>query len=398
MIAVDKALEFILSQPLPQETEVVDLKNALGKVLAELVRADRDAPPFDRVTMDGIALHAALLGKQLTFKIEKIQAAGAERSKLIDTTGCIEVMTGAILPENTDCVIPYEQIEIKDGMAKLLTPQHVAGQNIHRQGTDAKEQDILLDRGRVISPSVIGVLASVGIAEVKVLKIPKVAVCSTGDELVDIEEQPKLHQIRKSNAYMLGAALLDLGIGCDMFHLLDDKDSMARQLYLMLKEYPLILLSGAVSKGKYDFLPEVLQELGMEKIIHGVAQRPGKPLLFGVLAANRIFGFPGNPASTFVCFHSYFKPWIRQYLGLTHIPLTAVLDHDITFDKPLTYHVLVRLSQTNGKLTASPVQHSGSGDLVHLAEADAILSLPADRKVFLAGEAYPVNRLRKDFF
>ena len=398
MISVDKALELILSQSLPKEAERVGLTDALGKVLAQPVLADRDAPPFDRVTMDGIALQADALANNGGFTIENIQPAGAERTKLTNRHGCIEVMTGAILPENTDCIIPYEQIEIKAGVAYPLSVDHPKGRNIHFQGTDAKKGHTLLKEGIIISPSVAGVLATVGMAQVKVQKAPKVAVCSTGDELVDIQEQPLPHQIRKSNAAMLEAALLDLGIQPGIFHLADDKDAMAAQLAPMIKDYGVLLFSGAVSKGKYDFLPAVLEGLGMKKIIHGVAQRPGKPFLFGTFQETLVFGFPGNPSSTLVCFHSYFKPWLRQHLGLLPLRHTAILDRDVVFDKPLTYHLLVSLTSDKGNLTAQPVDNSGSGDLVHLALADAILSLPADKGTFQAGEVYPLNLLRKELF
>src|SRR5690554_5328941 len=398
MIAVDKALALILSTSLPKESELVDLKDALGKVLAEPVTADRDAPPFDRVAMDGIAPQADALALYTGVRIEKMQPAGAERISLVNADGCIEVMTGAILPANTDCVIPYEQIEIKAEMAYPVSLDHPKGRNIHSRGTDAKLGNILLEPGKIISPSMIGVLATVGMAKVKVLKMPKVAVCSTGDELVDIQEQPMSHQIRKSNAAMLEAALQDGGLQPDIFHFADNKDTMATQLEPLVKDYAILLFSGAVSKGKYDFLPAVLEALGMEKIIHGVAQRPGKPFLFGAFPESLVFGFPGNPSSTLVCFHTYFKAWLRNHQGLSSLNHTAVLDQTVEFNRPLTYHLLVTLSLRNGSLVASPLKNSGSGDLVHLAQADGVISLPPDKEVFRVGENYPVNPFVKTFF
>lgn len=398
MMTVEQALESVLSQTLPKEVERVDLRKSQGRILAEPVTADRDAPPFDRVTMDGIALQAEALGKYSSFEIEKTQPAGSERASLVNAGGCIEVMTGAVLPADTNCVIPYEQVEIKNGQAFPLNKEYSEGQNIHPQGKDAKKGDMVLDRGKTVTASVAAFLASVGMADVKVLKLPKVAVCSTGDELVDIEDLPLPHQIRKSNAIMLEAALLGFGIQPDIFHFADDKDNMASQLSSMAENYSILLFSGAVSKGKYDFLPAVLEGLGMKKIVHGVAQKPGKPFLFGTLPKTLIFGFPGNPVSTFVCFHMYFKPWLRQYLGLPYGEVTAVLDVELVFDKPLTYHLLVSLSIKDGQLTARPVPNSGSGDLVHLSQADALLSLPSDKEVFSPGEAYPLNLLRNDLF
>jgi len=393
MISVQRALDLVLSQTLPKETEELDILSSRGKILAAPIKADRDAPPFDRVTMDGIAIRFNALQESAAFKIENIQPAGSPQIKLSQKECCIEVMTGAILPIETDCVIPYEQIKIKEGIAYIDSKHHTLRQNIHFKGRDARQGDILLDEGQVITPSVIGVLASVGIGKVKVLKTPGIAICSTGDELVDIDQQPAIHQIRKSNAYMLQSALLDMGIEADIFHLKDDKEAMLSELSPMISNYRVLLFSGAVSKGKYDFLPAVLEELGMEKLVHGVAQRPGKPFLFGRFANTVVFGFPGNPASTLVCFHSYFKPWLRNHQGLSSLGHTAVLGQDVQFNKPLTYHLLVTLSLIKGSLVASPLQSSGSGDLVHLADADAVISLPPDRDNFRVGEYYPVNLL-----
>ncbi|MEX2593607.1 MAG: molybdopterin molybdotransferase MoeA [Anditalea sp.] len=396
MISVQEALDLILAQSFPQENEEVDLLDAMGGVLAEPVKADRDAPPFHRVTMDGIAIHSNALKENSSFKIENIQSAGKAQQSLINSENCIEVMTGAVLPKNTDCVVPYEQITLADGVAFLDSNEHVPYQNVHLSGTDAKTGDTLLTKGQSITPAIIGTLASVGISRIRVHKLPKIAICSTGDELVDLDQEPEIHQIRKSNAYMLHAALLDFGIKPNVFHLRDDKEEMMDELATLVKDYQILLFSGAVSKGKYDYLPMVLQELGMNKIIHGVAQRPGKPFLFGVLPNSMIFGFPGNPASTFVCFHTYFKPWLRQYLGLPGRKYTAVLDQDISFKKPLTYHLLVTLSIKEGSILASPLKSSGSGDLVHLAHADAVISLPLEREMFHAGEIFPLNPLGKN--
>lgn len=398
MITVEQALQLVLSQTIPTDTETIDLNQSVGRILAEPIIADRDAPPFDRVAMDGIALQSQALRRYEAFKIEQIQAAGSAKSSLTDPGNCIEVMTGAILPAHTDCVIPYEQIEIRDGYAYPGSKDHSTGQNIHSQAKDARKGDELLGYGTPITPTVVAVLAAVGKWQVKVQKLPTIAICSTGDELVDINEVPLPHQIRKSNAAMMEAALLEFGIRADSYHLPDERELMADRLSTMVKKYDILLLSGAVSKGKYDFLPAVLESLGMKKVIHGVAQRPGKPFLFGTLPDKLIFGFPGNPVSTFVCFHQYFKPWLKRHLGLPDSHASAVLGSEIMFEKPLTYHLLVSLDIKDGRLIANPVSNSGSGDLVHLAQADALVSLPAEKGRFAVGEIYPVSLIRKDLF
>jgi molybdopterin molybdotransferase len=398
MISVDEALKLILSHSLPEETEAIELSKALGRTLRESVKADRDSPPFDRVTMDGIAIHSSMLGSTSSFPIENIQAAGLPAFKLRDKKNCIEVMTGAILPANTDCVIPYEQINISDGVAFLHSAEHKVLQNIHKKGRDATQGETLLIPGQIITPSMVGVLASVGVSKVQVNRLPKIAICSTGDELVDIDQQPEIHQIRKSNSHMLQAALLQWGISAELYHLQDDQTTMKKEMVQLVENYRILLFSGAVSKGKFDFLPEILQEMGMEKFVHGVAQRPGKPFLFGSFPRTIVFGFPGNPASTLVCFNIYFKPWLHQHLGIPHLNYSAQLQEDVQFNKPLTYHLLVNISQDEGCLMATPLQNSGSGDLIHLGQADAVISLPPEKETFLAGEVYPIFPLKKNLF
>lgn len=398
MISVDEALNRILSRTLPVKAEEVPLSISCGRILAETVRADRDAPPFDRVTMDGIAIHSSMLGDKSFFPVENIQAAGLPPFRLEDKTNCIEVMTGAVLPENTDCVIPYEQIKISDGVAYLYSADHQALQNIHKKGRDAAQGETILTPGQVITPGIVGILAAVGVARVQVNSLPKIAICSTGDELVDIDQQPEIHQIRKSNSYMLKAALLEWDISADLFHLPDNKNAMEKEMDQLVHKYQILLFSGAVSKGKFDFLPDVLQKMGMEKHIHGIAQRPGKPFLFGSFPETLVFGFPGNPASTLVCFNIYFIPWLYQHLGIARKIYSANLTKEVQFSKPLSYHLLVTISLDKGCLMATPLQNSGSGDLIHLGLADAVISLPPEKEIFEEGEVYPIFPLNKKFF
>jgi len=396
MISVQEALRLVGEHSLPLSGEKVNLSAALNRVLAQPVVADRDAPPFNRITMDGIAVNSDKLKANSAFPIEGIQAAGQPRKRLEDINNCIEVMTGAVLPENTDCVIPYEQVNLTGDIATLKSTEHIPFQHIHKQGTDAKKGDVLLHPNQVITPTVIGALASVGVSQVMIKSLPRIAICSTGDELVDIDQQPGPHQIRKSNTFMLHGALLELGIKPDVFHLKDEKKEILDTLTLLLDKYQVLMFSGAVSKGKYDYLPEVLKELGMKKIVHGVAQRPGKPFLFGSFPNSIVFGFPGNPTSTFVCFNIYFKTWLRLQLGLPISKCSARLTEEVRFASPLTYHALVTLSIQEGILWATPISNSGSGDLVHLTQADGILSLNSENPFFPKGKAYPLSLFGKN--
>jgi len=398
MISVEEAQNIILKFTKTGGKESIAFENCLNRMLAEGVFADRDAPPFDRMAMDGIAIQSQQLLKQQRFFIDDIQAAGQEQKTLKNPENCLEVMTGAVLPQNTDCVIPYEKITINNGSAELASTDHSPFQNIHKQGVDAKKGDQLLPSGTWIHPGVKGVLATTGLTQIKVLKSPQIMICSTGDELVPIEDQPLPHQIRRSNVYMIQAALKDLNIEAKTTHLPDDKAKLRSAIKELLTDYDVLLFSGAVSKGKYDFLPVVFQELGVQIHIHGVKQKPGKPFLFGTHGKNFVFGFPGNPTSTLVCFHAYFKLWLKQHLGIKDTSTYAHLNKDIVFNKPVTNHLLVKTSTEDGKLLATPIANSGSGDWVHLALADAFLSLPSDQTEFKKGEIFPITFLHRNSF
>ncbi len=392
MISVDEAYQFIDSHTKHYGTEFVSLLSSLDRILATDVKADRDLPPFDRVTMDGIAISGNFfLNGQRIFRVETLSAAGSVAQTLQDEKGCIEVMTGTILPLNTDAVIPYEQCDIKDGVATVISDEISMFQNIHRKGTDEKEGNILLRKKTKISPASIGVLATAGISEVEVYKLPSVAVCSTGDELVTVGQTPLPHQIRQSNIYLLAADLEREKVKATLHHLWDDKEDMKRMLQEILQQHDVILLSGAVSKGKYDFLPEVLKELDMKTIFHRVAQRPGKPFLLGAIGEKMIFGFPGNPVSTFVCYHLYFKHWLRKSFYQAKQKLFAKLSHTISLSSSLTNHVLVKTSYENGECLIEPISFSTSGDIPALLHADGIISLQPREEGFQKGEIFELT-------
>ncbi|GEO09579.1 molybdopterin molybdotransferase MoeA [Segetibacter aerophilus] len=394
MISVQKALNLILEQQRGFGTEEVPLLQSAGRVLAEPVFADRDFPPYNRVMMDGIAINGEAFERGIRkFTIENIQAAGDPQKKLENNGNCLEVMTGAILPANTDVVVPYEQCEIAEGIAIVKAETVITMQNVHLQGTDSKRGELLLEKWERITPAMIGIMASVGLSQVKVLRLPKITICSTGDELVDVSEQPDAHQVRRSNVYMLAAALLSEGIHADTVHLPDDPTRMSSEIASLSNSNDVVLFSGAVSKGKFDYLPTVLQELGMQQAFHTVAQRPGKPFLFGTIKNTLIFGFPGNPVSAFVCYHQFFKQWLHQCMRFNTTKQFAALATDVHFKPALSYHLLVTLLNNNGKIVATPITGSTSGDLVTLTKAEGIITLPPDRDYFKEGEVFELNLL-----
>ncbi|MCM4171087.1 molybdopterin molybdenumtransferase MoeA [Arenibacter sp. TNZ] len=391
MISFKDAYQKVLDLRQDFGNEQVPLEQAMGKVLAENVMADRNFPPFNRATKDGIAINYDAIEKgQTSFKIEGVLAAGMPSQLLTNTANCTEIMTGAVVPENADTVVMYEHLVIEDGWASLIkNPKQ--GQDIHLNGSDQKKGDLILAKHSIISAAEIGVLAAVGKASVLVRTLPKVAIVSTGNELVEVQETPLPHQIRKSNIHTLFAALSEEGIVPDKLHLPDEKASIKKALSSTLKAYNAILLSGGVSKGKFDFIPQVMEELGVEKIFHGVFQRPGKPFWFGIQNETNtvVFSFPGNPVSTFANYNVYFKDWLKLSLGLPLPKIDVILKETVEAKGDLTLLLRVKLEFNRGHLLASLVKENGSGDLCSLVNTDGFIVLEPKNELYEVGELVP---------
>lgn len=395
MISVEEALQTILDNTQDFGVEEVPFLESVGRVLKEDIVADRDFPPFNRVSMDGIAInHRYFEYGVRDFIIEEVQAAGAAQTIMQSASNCMEVMTGAVLPQNTDTVIRYEDVSIHNGMATVTIDAVTFGQNVHEKGKDKKEGTLLIPKNRIITAAEIGVIATVGKATVKVVKTPKVIVVSTGDELVEVHETPLSHQIRRSNAFTLVSLLEKYCIKAETAHMTDDKEQLKVKIANYLQEYDALLFSGAVSKGKFDYLPEVLEELGVEKLFHRVAQRPGKPFWYGQRAGTSVFAFPGNPISTYVNCLAYFYPWFAKSSGFKLSQEIVILGEDVIFKPELTYFLQVNIEIKYGHLVAFPVRGNGSGDLASLTEADGFIQLPKEQIEFKKGETYPFIRYR----
>lgn len=396
MVSVAEASGIVFSNLFVPREELVPLAQAVGRVLAEPVTADRHFPPFDRVAMDGIAIaFDTWAGGRRAFTLAGTQAAGQPPGELRDRQQALEVMTGAVLPAGTDTVIRYEDITIGAGVATVNLASLAQGQHIHRRGSDAQQHDVLLEPGLRLSPAEIALLASVGRAQVAVRAWPKAAIISSGDELVPVEDTPALHQVRRSNTHALEAAMLQLGWKGQQHHLPDDAAAIAASLQKIAAENDVLIISGGVSKGKFDFIPAALEAAGVKKLFHQVNQRPGKPFWFGRSPQGKIvFALPGNPVSTYMCFYKYITPWLWKSLGAGVGAASAVLAEDFSFAPPLTYFLQVRVKTESGRLMAYPQAGGGSGDFANLKHADGFLELPPDQDTFKAGEAYPLLLFR----
>ncbi|MEE9374447.1 MAG: molybdopterin molybdotransferase MoeA [Saprospiraceae bacterium] len=392
MITFEKAYQIVMLHLADFGKEEIPLLASVNRILAEKWVADRDFPPFHRVMMDGIAIkYNDQIKANCTFVIEGIVAAGSPKLSLKNDQNCLEIMTGAILPNDTNAVIRYEDVTIREGIATLHADINPL-QNIHQQGQDRRKGDILIQDGKRISTADIGVGASIGKSKVKVSKLPQTTIISTGDELVKINESPLPHQIRKSNVYQISSALEENNIEAKHLHLNDNRKEIKDFLQSEILSQDLIILSGGVSKGKFDFIPIVLEELGVKKFFHRVSQRPGKPFWFGAHPSGcTIFALPGNPISSFMCTQVYLKSWLDRSLGLTNfVQKYAELEEDILFKPDLTYFMEVKLAyDKSGKIKAIPQKGNGSGDLANLSRAHAFLKLPQGQNIFNKGEAYP---------
>jgi len=264
MISTKEALQLVMDTVQYFGVESVGLEESIGRVLGEDIVADRAFPPFDRVTMDGIAIsYESWNSGMRSFDIENLAPAGSKQTTLVNKQKCIEVMTGAVCPLNCDTIIRYEDLKQEGNSFIIEVEQIKAGQNIHIKGSDHPKDSVLLKKGHKIKAIDINILATVGRSKVNVIKRPNVAILSSGDELVTVETIPEAHQIRMSNVHMLIARLKELGVSCDHLHINDDKAEIENSLSRLIDKYDVILMSGGVSKGKFDFIPEVLEKLGV---------------------------------------------------------------------------------------------------------------------------------------
>jgi len=371
--------------------ESLPLAQCAGAVLRENIYAERDQPPYHRVAMDGVALDSQAVGAgSRSFHVQATQAAGDAPLTLASAADCIEVMTGAVLPSGCDSVVPVERLKIEHGQAQLAVDVRVEPwQNVHRRASDTQQGALLLRAGQRLRAPEIAIAASAGMARIRVASQPMLAVISTGNELIEPGEPVLAHQVRRSNAYAIVSALREHGfqrVADD--HIRDDAGELRSRLRFHLETHDVLVLSGGVSMGRFDLVPQVLEELGVRTVFHKVAQRPGKPLWFGVASSGAaVFGLPGNPVSTLVCLTRYVLPALRGSLGQSpERSERMALSAPLTVTPPLTHFIPVRLEQDDwGRDWAVPAPTNGSGDFTALAGTEGFVELPPGPNTYAKG-------------
>jgi molybdopterin molybdotransferase len=415
--------------------ESVPLEVAAGRILREDICADRAYPAQDRSRMDGIGIaHADWERGHQTFVVAGLARAGDPRTVLsrharIEAlmephSPCVEIMTGAPVPEGADTIVPYEDVVIENGVARLRDGVAVRlRQFVHVHGSDCARGEVLVDAGVALNAAHLAVAASVGKATLLVARRPRVAIVSTGDELVSVEATPLDHQLRISNAHGL-AAMFAPWAEVSRHHCGDAPAALETLLKSVLAESDMVLVSGGVSAGKFDAVPATLESLGVRKVFHKIAQKPGKPLWFGAMPSPQtplplasvageglsakgssllplreasgvralVFGLPGNPVSSLVCARRFVLPLLWTKLGWTSPPTdSAPLAAAVDAPSRLTQYLPVRLGKSGeggkdgARLVAKPHAVNGSGDFATLGGSDGFLELPPEQNHYPAG-------------
>jgi molybdopterin molybdotransferase len=358
--------------------EVIAFHLASGRTLAESVSSDRDQPPFHRVMMDGYAFQFSSWEKGIReFYVEGIQAAGEPPLTLKEENGCIEIMTGAVLPNDCSVVIQYEKSIRKEKSVHFQIEEVKHFQNVHAKGFDKKLGEVILKEGTVVGPIEMACLASVGKTRVKVKKRFNIAIVSTGNELVEVHETPSDHEIRSSNLEMLQSLLNPHCEQISVFRLSDDEQETTHFIQHELENFDIVCFSGGVSKGKYDFVAKALEENGIEKHFHGVKQKPGKPFFFGNKNETVVFAFPGNPISVLHCATRYLIPQLK-FDSIEEVQLNT----SYTNKSALTVYLPAFISTyKNGTRMAELILQNGSGDYMGAIGANGFIEVLPNQDV-----------------
>lgn len=400
MIPITEAIKIVLQHSPGLEAESVSLSDSLGRILAEDIIADTDLPPFDRAQMDGYAVRADdVANTPARLRIVGESAAGSGWHHEMKATEAVRIMTGAPVPVGADAVQQVELTREVGGaeFVEILEPV-ASGRSIVRRASEIKAGETVLRAGEDINAAMIATLASFGYAEVKVGRRPKVAVMATGSELVNVDERPGADQIRDSNNYTIAAYATLAGSTVERLPLaVDDTEELKTQIAEAAAQSDVLITSGGVSMGVYDFTKAALKELGAEIYFERVSLRPGKPTVFARLGKTLVFGLPGNPVSVAVTFNLFGRTALRVMQGAKQPELiqeTAVLARDLKGSiERESYLPAVLRTDEKGTLLAEPLKWGGSSDFVAFARATALINVPAGGKIIEAGSQVKIVRL-----
>ncbi len=403
MISADQALQIVLENVAPLGVERVPILEALGRVLAEDIRSSRDIPGFDNSAMDGYAVRAADVAKAseaspVKLKVVETVGAGQMPTRRVSAGEAARTMTGAPIAEGADAIIQVERTRGTGDIVEFLVAAD-KGAFIRPRGEDLHRGELVMSTGKLLTPADLGMLASVNRAMVEVIRRPRVAIVATGDELVDVDQPPTGAQIVNSSAYALASAVREAGGEPTILKVARDDAREIRDRLAEAMTFDAVLSTGGVSVGQFDHVKGALDELGMRQLFHGVAQKPGRPLKFGTVGYRPIFGLPGNPVSTLVCFYLYARPAILKMRGVRRVGLPRVIARcavEIKTSKDLTEFVRVKVERQADGWIATPTGSQGSGIFSSLSRADGLLIGPSTETILKLGAQATVLLLGAD--
>ncbi len=391
MISVEEAFKIVMNYIHETGTETVPFMDSLGQILSEDVFSDIDMPPFNRSAVDGYACHRNDLDSEL--EVLEVIAAGKEAEKPVGRNQCSKIMTGAKVPEGCNYVFMVEEAEILSS-GKVRYTGSGSKSNVAEKGEDVKKGDIVLRKGKLLKPQDIAVLASVGYTLVKVRKKPRVGIISTGDELVEPARVPGASQIRNSNAYQLLAQVDRAGGIGRYFDIAPDIEEVCFKMIInALEDSDLVLITGGVSMGDFDFVPSLLEKAGVKILFSRVNVQPGKPTTFGIHPKAVVFGLPGNPVSSFVQFETLVRPLICNMMGYDWKPVTHLLPMAEKFERKSTLKMAWLLVSVTSDQKVKPIEYHGSANVCAVPDADGLVAIPVGRNIIEKGEIVSVRQI-----
>lgn len=370
MISFEQAYKIIMDSVFSTGSEMIPFHEALGRVLAEDIFSDTDMPPFNRSAVDGFACRKADLKNDLD--IIEVIPAGREPIKEVMGNQCSRIMTGAIVPEGCDIVIMVEDtIDLNDG--KIRFTGSGLKSNIAYKGEDVREGDLVIEKGKIITSADIAVMASAGRTSVRTARKPEVGIISTGDELVEPGTKPNRSQIRNSNAYQLLSQVDHAGARGNYYGIVPDDDTASEIIGKSVLENDIVILTGGVSMGDYDFVPSFLEKAGVRILFDRVNVQPGKPTTFGIHARSLVFGLPGNPVSSFVQFETLVRPLLLSMMGSSEMPSYRKVQMGTFFERKSASRTGWVPVTINGQNEAFPVEYHGSAHITAISRSNGII-------------------------
>ncbi len=399
LTSVDNALKILLENTPVLGTEIVAFHSALRRVLAEEIAAPFDLPPFDRAAMDGYAVRAentfgASQSNPIYFKVLGEVSTGEKATLEVRDFEAVRIATGAAMPRGADAVVMFEFAKESEEELEVFKPV-TPGKNVSLRGEDLKKGEVLLPKGRALKPQDVAMLAALGITRLRVYKKPRVAVISTGDEIVEPGKKLQSGKIYDANSYSISALIETSGGAAKRLGIVKDDYKKIKSALKSALKYDAVILSGATSVGKKDVIPQLIKEMG-RILVHGVAMRPGEPTGFGMVNEKPVFMLPGYPVAAVVGFETFVRPALQKMQGMEvrslYPQVEAVLKRKIASELGRRDFVRVRLeTDEKGKLLAEPIRTTGSGIISSLVKADGFIIVPENTEGMEQGSRVKVS-------